>query len=76
MKKYRQFFRQINVFAKEVTKELISRKIFERDRVLSYFSTLCILNSKLFSRKNVSDESKAMILTSTFTLDISNLSYF
>ena len=28
------FFRQINSFTKEATKELISRKIFERDRVL------------------------------------------
>ena len=27
------FFRQINVFTKEVTKELFSRKFFERDRV-------------------------------------------
>ena len=27
------FFRQINMFTKEVTKELISRKIFERDHV-------------------------------------------
>ena len=27
------FFRQINVITKEVAKELISRKFFERDRV-------------------------------------------
>ena len=35
-----QFFRQINVFTKEVTKELISRKFFERDLVSYYFSTV------------------------------------
>ena len=38
--KNQHFFRQINVVTKEVTKELISRKIFKRDRVLQYFSTL------------------------------------
>ena len=27
------FFRQINVYNKEATKELISRKFFERDRI-------------------------------------------
>ena len=35
------FFRQINVFTKEVNKELISRKFFTRDRFLQHFSTLC-----------------------------------
>ena len=30
--KNRHFFRQLNVFSKEVTKSLISRKNFERDR--------------------------------------------
>ena len=33
-------FLQINVFTKEVTKELISRKFFERDLVSYYFSTV------------------------------------
>ena len=33
LRKNQHFFRQINTFTKEVTKELISRKIFERDRV-------------------------------------------
>ena len=36
-KENQHFFRQINVFAKEITKVLISRKI-ERDRVYSTFS--------------------------------------
>ena len=34
------FHGKINVFTKEVTKELISRKIFKSDRVLQYFSIL------------------------------------
>ena len=34
------FIRQINIFTKEVTKELISRKFCEHDRVSQYFSTL------------------------------------
>ena len=33
LRKNQHFFRQINVFTKEVTKELTSRKFFERDRV-------------------------------------------
>ena len=33
LRKNQHFFRQINGFTKEVTKELISRKFFERDRV-------------------------------------------
>ena len=50
MRENHHIFRQINVFtkeAKEVSKELISRKILERDRVLSYFSTLSL--TKIFS---------------------------
>ena len=49
-----RLFRQINVFTKEVTKELISRKIFERrSRILQYFSTpwLKNLTSKWFDEK-------------------------
>ena len=47
---------QTNILTKEVTKELISRKILERDHVLSYFSTLWGLeyddiNEELISRK-------------------------
>ena len=33
LRKNQHFFRQINMFTKEVTKEMISRKIFEGDRV-------------------------------------------
>ena len=35
--KNQHFFRQINVFTKEVTKELISRIFFQRDRILPTF---------------------------------------
>ena len=31
------FFRQINIFTKEVTKELISRKFVLRDRIFQHF---------------------------------------
>ena len=34
LRKNEHFSRQINVFTKEVTKELISRKIFESDLVI------------------------------------------
>ena len=33
LRKNHQFFRQINFYTKEDTKELIPRKILERDRV-------------------------------------------
>ena len=36
------FFRQINVFIKEVTEELVSRTFFERDGILLYFFTLTV----------------------------------
>ena len=43
LRKNQHFFREINVFTKKVTKELISRFFFFlRDRVSYYFSTLCI----------------------------------
>ena len=45
--KNQHFFPQTNVFTKEVTKELISRIFFQRDRVLQYFSTLTVVEGKV-----------------------------
>ena len=39
-----QYFRESDGFTKEVTKELISRKFFERDCVLKHFFTLIETN--------------------------------